>query len=285
MNDHVIIPQEEEEDDDEDSSDDTLAFDSSEESLEESSDYFPDLYGENEAILRNYPRSNDGLNPLKIAPLPGCSDEIPRLELMAASQYRGSTNALPQPLAKLVEKVRQIKNLIFGNDNKIIIDAINKSDDDNNRFPKTKNYRLLCASITAMLENINTHPLPDYLSDEISENDVYHYRVSLNGVLCGKIRGPKQITPSFIAWLCHLITPSVLSVKKHKLAWRDYRANAPYSRVFKIPIYRKWYIDNFKVYRFTPIPSVTVLRLFLRQSGYTNKMVLLHITRQINRLI
>lgn len=281
MDDRVIIPEEEEED----SSDDTLAFDSSEESLEESSDYFSDVNGENEAILRSYPKSNDALNPLKIAPLPRCSDEIASLELIAASQYRGSPKALPQTLAKLVEKVRKIKNLIFGDDKKIIIDAINKSDDDNNRFPKTENYRLLCASITAMLESINKHPLPDHLSHEISENYVYRYRVSLNGVLCGKMRGPKQITPSFIAWLCHLISSNVLSVKKHKLAWCDYRSNAPYRTLIQIPIYRKWYIDDFKVYRFTPIPYVTVLRLFLRQSGYTNKMVLLHITRQINSLI
>lgn len=192
--------------------------------------------------------------PLKIAALPKSSDKVSSLQLIAASQYAGSPEALPKELSSFVHQVQATKALIFGLD-------VDDYPAIENAFPKTKDYHVLCTLFVQLLSKIRSNAL-NQAEDEATADFLYDYRVSLNGVLCGTMRGPKQITRAFIRWI-HLNFALYRNLRIHNLK-------------------REWAVCGFKVYHFTPIPDITLLRLFLRDSE-TQQLLLLHITRQIDK--
>lgn len=177
-------------------------------------------------------------------------DELPKfakyntLQLIAASQYSGQPELLPRGLASFVSRVRATKILIFGT---------------HQASPKTEDYYIICRAIENELITVRNEWLYEW--DYAKTHFLYNYRVSFNGIFCGTIPGPSQITNFFIRWI-HLRLAIFNSLRVKNLR-------------------RRWITSGFKVYRFMPIPYVTVLRLFLYDSE-TTRQVLLHITRQID---
>lgn len=201
--------------------------------------------------------SNDG-HPLNISFLPKFTEKVADLQIIAASKYHGSTEILPQVLATLVEQIRVTKALIFG---------VNSSGHSiNHAFPKTNSYRMLYQLLCQKLAKINHNQS----ASQQRTGDLYNYRVSFNGVLCGTVPGPPQITRSFVHWL-HI----------NFSLYTDLRVHPRCSKLksSKNTVIQRWNSIGFKVYRFTPIPYVTVLRLFLRKKG-SNQIILMHVARE-----
>lgn len=201
--------------------------------------------------------SNDD-HPLNFSLLPKFTEKVADLQIIAASKYQGRTEILPQVLATRVEQIRVTKALIFG---------VNSSGQFINRvFPKTNSYRMLYQLLCQKLAKINQNQS----ASRQRTGDLYNYRVSFNGVLCGTLPGPPQITRSFIRWI-HL----------NFLLYTDLRVHPRYSKrkSSKNTVIQRWNSIGLRVYRFTPIPYVTVLRVFLRKKG-SNRIILMHVARE-----
>jgi len=198
---------------------------------------------DNDLPAHEYPEwhDSDDSRPISAVNFPCCWDTIPRLQLIAATQYRGTTELLPPALAEFVEDIRRVKTLIFGT---------RKYEDGGSDYHAL--FHLLSYQLEKRRES-GSEEDPDRIATFL-----YSYRVSLNGVCCGSVRGPAQITRGFVRCI--------------------YDAFAIYSSLRVHNLRRKWSNLGFSVYRFTPIPHVTVLRIFLRDSE-THRRVLIHVTR------